>query len=151
MLLMLSAAPVLWVGDAGLKLRDLVVEFSRWVLGPRVLITVEYHRPLLVGGKRSSSITTDGFFRSILHCTATAPVDLYIFGTTNALSDCAAQAPNKERTASKAPSPKRKVPASKAKSLLELATVATVAPTNANSRNLKKIGSPSIAFHVVPG
>ena len=33
-LLMLSAAPVLWVGNPGLKLRDLVVEFSRWVLGP---------------------------------------------------------------------------------------------------------------------
>ena len=39
--------------------------------------------------------------------------------------------PKKLRTASKAPSPKRKVPASKAKSFLELATVATIAPANA--------------------
>ena len=60
MLLMLSAAPVLWVGNPGLKLRDLVVEFSRWVLGPRVLYTVDHHRPLLVGKKGIFLITTDG-------------------------------------------------------------------------------------------
>ena len=34
MLFMLSAAPVVWESDPGLKLRDLVVEFSRWILGP---------------------------------------------------------------------------------------------------------------------
>ena len=45
---MLSAAPVLWVGNPGLKFRDLVVEFSRWVLGPKVLSTVDHHLPLLV-------------------------------------------------------------------------------------------------------
>ena len=32
---MLTAAPVLREGDSGFKFRDLVVEFSRWVLGPR--------------------------------------------------------------------------------------------------------------------
>ena len=47
-LLMLTAAPVLWEGDSGLKLRDLVVEFSRWVLGPKVFSTVDHHLPLLV-------------------------------------------------------------------------------------------------------
>ena len=50
-LLMLTAAPVLWEGDSGLKFRDLVVEFSRWVLGPKVLSTVDHHLPLLVGEK----------------------------------------------------------------------------------------------------
>ena len=50
MLFMLSAAPVLWVGNPGLKLRDLVVEFSRWVLGPWVFPTVDYRNPLLAGG-----------------------------------------------------------------------------------------------------
>ena len=49
MLLMLTAAPVLWVGNPGLKLRDLVVEFSRWVLGPKVLYTVDHRKPLLAG------------------------------------------------------------------------------------------------------
>ena len=44
-LLMLSAAPVLREGDSGLKFRDLVVEFSRWVLGPRGLSTVDHHHP----------------------------------------------------------------------------------------------------------
>ena len=47
MLLMLSAAPVLGEGDSGLKLRNLVVEFSRWVLGPKFLSTVDYRPPLL--------------------------------------------------------------------------------------------------------
>ena len=56
MLLMLSAAPVLWVGNPGLKLRDLVVEFSRWVLGPKVFSTVDHHLPLLVR-KKSVSYT----------------------------------------------------------------------------------------------
>ena len=46
-LLMLTAARVLWVGDPGLKLRDLIVEFSRWGLGPKVLSTVDHHLPLL--------------------------------------------------------------------------------------------------------
>jgi len=46
-LLMLSAAPVLGEGDSGLKLRNLVVEFSRWVLGPKFLSTVDYRPPLL--------------------------------------------------------------------------------------------------------
>ena len=46
-LFMLSAAPVLWVGNPGLKLRDLVVEFSRWVLGPKVFPTVDDRNPLL--------------------------------------------------------------------------------------------------------
>ena len=50
-LLMLSAAPVLWEGDSGLKLRYLVVEFSRWVLEPKVFSTVDHHLPLLVRGK----------------------------------------------------------------------------------------------------
>ena len=50
MLLMLSAAPVLREGDSGLKFRDLVVEFSRWVLGPWVFPTVDYRNPLLAGG-----------------------------------------------------------------------------------------------------
>ena len=48
---MLSAAPVLWIGNPGLKLRDLVVEFSRWVLGPRVLSTVDYRPPNRWGEK----------------------------------------------------------------------------------------------------
>tara|TARA_B000000532_G_scaffold148658_1_gene119384 strand:+ start:431 stop:577 length:147 start_codon:yes stop_codon:yes gene_type:complete len=48
---MLSAAPVLWVGNPGFKFRDLVVEFSRWVLGPEVLSTVDHHFPLLVREK----------------------------------------------------------------------------------------------------
>jgi len=50
-LLMLSAAPVLGKGDSGLKLRDLVIEFSRWVLGPWVFPTVDYRNPLLAGGE----------------------------------------------------------------------------------------------------
>ena len=45
MLLMLSAAPVLGEGDSGLKFRDLVVEVSRWVLGPKVLSTVDHRHP----------------------------------------------------------------------------------------------------------
>ena len=50
MLLMLSAAPVLWEGDSGLKFRDLVVEFSRWVLGPKFLSTQwTITTPLLAG------------------------------------------------------------------------------------------------------
>ena len=48
---MLTAASVLWEGDSGLKFRDLVVEFSRWVLGPEVLSTVDHHFPLLVREK----------------------------------------------------------------------------------------------------
>ena len=51
MLLMLSAAPVLWEGDSGLKFRDLVVEFSRWVLGPKVLSTVDDRHPPNGGGE----------------------------------------------------------------------------------------------------
>ena len=39
MLLMFTAAPVLWEGDSGLKFRDLVVEFSRWVRGPWVQLS----------------------------------------------------------------------------------------------------------------
>ena len=50
-LFMLSAAPVLWVGNPSVKLRDLVVEISRWVLGPKVLSTVDHHLPLLVREK----------------------------------------------------------------------------------------------------
>ena len=46
MLLMFSAAPVLWEGDSGLKFRDLVVEFSRWVLEPKVFSTVDHRHPL---------------------------------------------------------------------------------------------------------
>ena len=48
---MLTAAPVLWVSNPGLKLRDLVVEFSRWVLGQKVFSTVDHHLPLLVREK----------------------------------------------------------------------------------------------------
>ena len=59
MLFMLSAAPVLWVGNPGLKLRDLVVEFSRWVLRPKVLSTVDHHLPLLAGKTGIFFITTD--------------------------------------------------------------------------------------------
>ena len=44
-LLMLSAAPVLREGDSGLKFRDLVVEFSRWVLEPKVFSTVDHRHP----------------------------------------------------------------------------------------------------------
>ena len=51
MLLMLTAAPVLREGDSGLKFRDLVVEFSRWVLGPWVFLTLDYRNPLLAGGE----------------------------------------------------------------------------------------------------
>ena len=51
MLLMLTAAPVLWEGDSGLKFRDLVVEFSRWVLGPKVFSTVDHRHPPTGGGK----------------------------------------------------------------------------------------------------
>ena len=46
-LVMLSAAPMLWEGDSGLKFRNLVVEFSRWGLGPKFTSTVE-HRPALL-------------------------------------------------------------------------------------------------------
>ena len=49
-LFMLSAAPVVWEGNSGLWLRDLVVEFSRWILGPRVLLTVSITAPLRWGG-----------------------------------------------------------------------------------------------------
>ena len=48
MLFMFPAAPVLWEGDSGLKLRDLIVEFSRWVLGPWFLSTVAQPPPFLV-------------------------------------------------------------------------------------------------------
>ena len=50
-LLMLTAAPVLREGDSGLKFRDLVVEFSRWVLGPRVLSTMGHRHPPNGGGE----------------------------------------------------------------------------------------------------
>ena len=48
-------------------------------------------------------------------------------------------------TASRAPRPTRNVPARRAKSFLELATETTVAPANANRRNLKTIGRPNVA------
>ena len=44
-LLMLSAAPMLWEGDSGLKLRNLIVEVSRWVLGSGVFSTVDHRLP----------------------------------------------------------------------------------------------------------
>ena len=44
-LLMLSTAPMLWEGDSGLKLRNLIVEVSRWVLGPGVFSTVDHRLP----------------------------------------------------------------------------------------------------------
>ena len=44
-LLMLSTAPMLWEGDSGLKLRNLIVEVSRWVLGPVVFSTVDHRLP----------------------------------------------------------------------------------------------------------
>jgi len=50
-LLMLIAAPVLREGDSGLKFRDLVVEFSRWVLGPRVLSQLTIATPLMAAEK----------------------------------------------------------------------------------------------------
>ena len=50
-LLMLSAAPVLGEGDSGLKLRNLIIEVSRWVLGSWVFPTVDYRNPLLAGGE----------------------------------------------------------------------------------------------------
>ena len=59
MLLMLSAAPVLWKCHSGLKFRDSVVELSRWVLGPKCLSTVDHRHPLLTGEKGISLITTD--------------------------------------------------------------------------------------------
>ena len=43
-LFMLSAAPVVWEGNSGLKLRDFVVEISRWVLGSKYISTVNHHR-----------------------------------------------------------------------------------------------------------
>ena len=52
-LLMLSTAPMLWKGDSGLKLRDLIVEFSRWVLGPWFLSTVA-HPPFFGEGGSGS-------------------------------------------------------------------------------------------------
>ena len=52
-LLMLSAAPMLRKGDPGLKLRDLIVEFSRWVLGPKVLSTVDHPSPYWRGRSES--------------------------------------------------------------------------------------------------
>ena len=44
-LLMLSTAPMLWEGDSGLKLRNLIVEVSRWVLGAGVFSTVDHRLP----------------------------------------------------------------------------------------------------------
>ena len=38
----LSVAPVAWVGDSGFECRDLIVEFSRWVLGPGGFTTVDH-------------------------------------------------------------------------------------------------------------
>ena len=43
-LLMLSAAPVVWEGNSGLKLRDFIIEISRWVLEPKNTSTVNHHR-----------------------------------------------------------------------------------------------------------
>ena len=43
-LLMLSDAPVVWEGNSGLKLRDFIVEISRWVLGPKNTSIVNHHR-----------------------------------------------------------------------------------------------------------
>ena len=51
MLLMLTAAPVLWEGDSGFKFRDLVVEFSRWVLGPKVFSRLDHRHPPKGGGE----------------------------------------------------------------------------------------------------
>ena len=42
-LLVFSAAPMLREGDSGLKLRDFVIECSRWVLGPLYPFTVNHH------------------------------------------------------------------------------------------------------------
>ena len=42
-LLILSAAPVVWEGNSGLKLRDFIVEISRWVRGPKNTSTVNHH------------------------------------------------------------------------------------------------------------
>ena len=53
-LLMLSAAPMLWKGDTGLKLRDLIVEVSRWVLGPEVFSTVNHRLSLQMREARIS-------------------------------------------------------------------------------------------------
>ena len=44
-LLMLSAAPVMLVGNPSLKLRDLIVEFSRCVLGPKVFSKLDHRHP----------------------------------------------------------------------------------------------------------
>ena len=44
MLLMLSAAPVLWEVNSDLKFRDLIVEVSRLVLWPKYSSTVTHHR-----------------------------------------------------------------------------------------------------------
>ena len=52
-LLMLSTAPMLWEGDSGLKLQDLIVEVSRWVLGPRFFSTVDLLSPLQVRRRES--------------------------------------------------------------------------------------------------
>ena len=53
-LLMLSAAPMLWKGDTGLKLRDLIVEVSRWVLGPEGCSTLNHRLPLQMREARIS-------------------------------------------------------------------------------------------------
>ena len=43
-LLVLPAAPMVRERNSGLKLRDFVIKFSRWVLGPKIIPTVVYRQ-----------------------------------------------------------------------------------------------------------
>ena len=75
MKLMLSTTPVMSRGDSGLKLRDLVIEVSRWILGGNDNFTLtsnrwpdrsslhpqKRRRPPLPDGR-------DGLARSFVHC-----------------------------------------------------------------------------------
>ena len=75
MKLMLSTTPVMSRGDSGLKLRDLVIEVSRWILGGNDNFTLtsnrwsdrsslhpqKRRRPPLPDGR-------DGLTRSFVHC-----------------------------------------------------------------------------------
>ena len=54
----LSVAPVAWVGDSGFEFRDLIVEFSRWVLGPGGSTTVDHRAPGRIEKGGISLITT---------------------------------------------------------------------------------------------
>ena len=56
--LVLSTGPVLWAGDSGFEFRDLIVEFSRWVLGPGA--SPQWTIELLAGLKGGNLLNHDG-------------------------------------------------------------------------------------------